>query len=135
MKKALANTMLTTGAALAILAVFFLIIGEEDIPIRTVFEILGANIFINFGLFIRFKFEIRNLFLDFITDVSYIIIVLLIFGVIFDWYSTIPVWLLPAMAVVIYIFVITTNIVKINKDTKEINELLQKRNEKDVSVL
>jgi hypothetical protein len=131
MKKTLANTILTTGAALAILAVFFLIIGEEDIPVRTVFEILGANILINFGLFLRFKFEIRNLFLDFITDVCYIITVLLIFGVIFDWYSAIPFWLLPAMALVIYIFVITTNIVKMNKDTKEINELLQKRNEKN----
>ena len=131
MKKTLANTMLTIGASLSILAVFSLITGREDFPVKTMLEVIGANIVINYGLMLRFKFEIKNVILDFIADVSYIIAVLVVFGIIFDWYSVVSVWLLVIMAVGIYTFVIITTVVKINKDTKEINELLQKRKDKN----
>ena len=133
MKKTLANTMLTIGASLSILAVFSLVTGREDFPVKTMLEVIGANIVINFGLMLRFKFEIKNVILDFIVDVSYIIAVLVVFGIIFDWFSIVSVWLLIAMAVGIYTFVIITTVVKINKDTKEINELLQKRHRRETS--
>jgi len=133
MKKTLANTMLTIGASLSILAVFSLVTGRKDFPVSTMFEIIGANIVINFGLMLKFKFEIKNVILDFIADVSYIIAVLVVFGIIFNWYSIVSVWLLVAMAVGIYTFVIITTVVKIKKDTKEINELLQKRNRGEAS--
>jgi len=134
MKKTLANTMLSIGASLSIIAVYLFIRGVNDIPLVSVFQIIGANIMINFGLFIRSKFEIRNIIIEFIADVSYIIAVLVILGVIFNWYKVVPVWLLIAMAVAIYVFVIITNVVKINKDADKINELLQKRREKDDNI-
>ena len=133
MRKTLANTMLTTGASLSVLAVFSFVNGRPDFPVRTMLEIIGANIVINFGLLLRFKFEIKNVILDYIVDVSYIIVVLAVFGIIFDWYSFVSVWLLVAMAVGIYTFVIITTVVKINKDTKEINKLLQKRHRSEAS--
>ena len=130
MRKTLANTMLTTGASLSILAFYLFVTGGDDFPLNTMFEVIGANIVINFGLFLRNKFEIKNLILDYVADVTYIIAVLIVFGIIFDWYSIVSVWLLVAMAIGIYIFVIITTVVKINKDTKDINKLLQKRKEK-----
>jgi len=130
MRKALANTMLTTGASLSILAIYLFVANGDDFPLNTMFEVIGANIVINFGLLLRYKFEIKNLILDYIADVTYIIAVLIVFGIIFDWYSIVSVWLLVAMAIGIYIFVIITTVVKINKDTKDINKLLQKRKEK-----
>ena len=127
MKQMITRILFTTGAALVILAVFMKIIGEEYLFICHIFEILGANILINVGLYFRHKFEIRTVILEFIVDVSYIISVLLVFGKIFNWYPAFPVWYLVIMAVVIYISVIVISVVKIRKDTKEITELLKKR--------
>lgn len=132
MRKTLASTMLTTGASLSILAVYFFLIGENELFISTIFQTIGANIVINFGLFFRHKFEIKNILLDYFVDVLYITMVLVVFGFIFDWYSSIPVWLLPAMAAGIYAFVVVTNVIIIKKDTQEINDLLQKRRNKEV---
>ena len=130
LKKTISNIMFTTGASLVILAVFLKIIGGDIIYIRTVLEIFGANIVVNFGIFLIHKFEIRFIILEYLLDISLIIIVLVVSGAIFNWYYAIPVWLLIVMAVVIYLFVIITSITKIRKDTKEINELLEKRKEK-----
>ena len=131
MKKTLANTMLTTGAALTILTLFMFIMGIGTIQIKTVFQIVCANIVINFGLLLKHKFEMKNIVFDIITDVSYIVIILIAFGLSFDWYSLAPVWLLVVMAVVIYFFVIVTNVTKIRKETREINELLRQRRDKE----
>jgi len=131
MKKIIINIMFTTGASLVILAVFFVIINEKSIVVKSVLEIFGANILINLGLFIRHRFEIRNVILEFMADVSYIIVILTAFWAIFNWHTGVPLWFLFITAVVIYIFATITAIAKIRKETKEINELLQKRKDKN----
>ena len=134
MKKLVMNIMFTTGSSLVILAVFFLVFDIGTILVPTVFQIFGANIVINCGLFLMWKkVEIRYVLLEYLLDVGYIIIVLVVFGMIFDWYSAISVWVLAVMAVVIYILAITISINKIRRDTREINKLLQKRKEKKAS--
>jgi hypothetical protein len=129
-KSIVTNTMFVTGAALVILAVFSVLLNVEINFVPTVFEIFAANIIIILGLFLRWKIEIRNIIFEYLVDISYIIVVLVVFGLIFDWYSAIPVWLLVAMAVVIYIFAMIISVTKINKDAKELNKLLQKRQKK-----
>ena len=118
--------MFVTGAALVILALFSLLFNVEISFVPTIFEIFAANIVIILGLFIRMKYEIRNLILEYLIDISYIIAVLVVFGLIFDWYSAIPVWLLVVMAVVIYIFAMIFTVTKIKKDAEELNKLLKK---------
>ena len=134
MKNTITRTLFTTCLAIILLAVYFLIIGEKQIPIVGIFQIFTANIIINIGLYFRSKIEISKFLLEFFIDVSYIIIVLLIFGYIFDWYSYVPVWYLAMMASVIYIIAVITTVVKIKNDTKEINDLLQKRKEKNTNI-
>ena len=134
MKNTITRILFTTCMAILLLAVYFLIIGEKQIPIITIFQIFTANIIINIGLYFRSKIEIRKFLLEFFIDVSYIIIVLLIFGYIFDWHSYVPVWYLAMMASVIYIISVITTVVKIKNDTKEINDLLQKRKEKNTNI-
>jgi len=129
-KSIITNIMFVTGAALVILAVFSVLLNAEIHFVPTVFEIFAANIIIILGLFLRWKLEIRNIILEYLVDISYIILVLVVFGLIFNWYSAIPVWLLVAMAVVIYIFAMIISVTKINKDAKELNKLLQKRQKK-----
>lgn len=135
MKKTISNTMFSTGAALVILAVYFLVTGEREMGIQRILEIFGANIVICFGIMFIAKIEIKNIILEYIIHVSYIIAVLLAFGAIFNWYSAVPAWLLVVMAVVIYAFVIVINVLKINKETKEINDLLQKRKAKETGIV
>jgi len=122
--------MFVTGAALVILALFSLLFKVEISFVPTIFEIFAANIVIILGLFLRMKFEIRNLILEYLVDISYIIAVLIVFGLIFDWYSAIPMWLLVVMAVLIYIFAMIFTVTKIKNDAKELNKLLQKNREK-----
>jgi hypothetical protein len=122
--------MFVTGATLVILALFSMIFGVEIHFVPTVFEIFAANIMIILGLFLRSKFEIRNIILEYLVDISYTIAVLVVSGLIFNWYSTIPVWLLIVMAVVIYIFATIFTVTKLKKDAEELNQLLQKRNKK-----
>jgi hypothetical protein len=130
MKNLTINIVFCTGAALVILAVFFVIFDTEQILVSTVFQIFGANILINIGVFLLHKIEFRYTTLEYLLDTGYITSVLVIFGFIFGWYSVTPVWVLVIMAIVIYLFVIIASIVNVRKKTKEINELLQKRKEK-----
>jgi hypothetical protein len=129
-RKFITYVMFVTGSALVILSVFSLCFNVEISFVPTVFEIFAANIVIVLGLFIRWRFEIRNIFVEYLADISVIIAVLILFGLVFDWYSAIPVWLLVVMAVVIYIFTMIFSVTKIKKDAEELNKLLQKRNKK-----
>jgi hypothetical protein len=129
LKKNINNIMFVTGAALVILAVFSLLFNIEIPFVPYIFEIFAANIVIILGLYLRGKFEIRNFILEYVVDISYIIAVLVVFGLIFDWYSAIPVWLLVVMAVVIYVFAMIFTVTKIKNDAKELNKLLQTRAE------
>jgi hypothetical protein len=125
--KIINNIMFVTGAALVILSVFSLFFKIEIPFVPYVFEIFAANIIIVLGLYLRWKFEIRNLILEYLVDISFIIAVLVVFGLVFDWYSAIPVWLLVVMAVVIYMFATIFSVAKIRKDADELNKLLQTR--------
>ena len=130
--KTVISIMFTTGAALVILSVYFLITGRKEMEPNTILEIFGANIIINFGLLLRFNFEIRNIILEYFVDVSYITAVLVVFSIIFSW--LVPVWLLAGMAALIYIFTMIIVVNRIRKDTKEINELLEKRRKESSEV-
>jgi hypothetical protein len=135
MKKTIVNTMATTGAALVALAVFAVIIGGKSIYAHTIFEILGANIVIHLGLLLTRKFESSYAILAYFLDISYIITVLVVFGIIFDWYSSVPVWVLVVIGVAIYIFGLFTRMVRLWNDIKKMDELLQKRKEKNTDIV
>jgi len=129
-KKIINDIMFVTGAALVILTVFSLFFNVEIGFVPTIFEIFAADIVIILGLFLRGRFEIRNLILEYLIDISFIIAVLVVFGLIFDWYSAIPAWLLVVMAVVIYLFAMIFSVTKIKKDAEELNKLLEKHQKK-----
>jgi len=128
LKKLINIILFTTGAALVILAVYTLFVGVDYNFGYAVLQIFLGNIVITLGLFLLFKIEIRNLFLESIINISYIVIVLVVFRRIFGW--DVPIWLLVGMAAITYIFAMIIAVNRIKKDTKEINELLQKRKEK-----
>ena len=128
MKSTVLNIVFTYGASITILSLFSLFIGLETITVIMVFELLGANIIMHLGILLLHKLETPYLFLEYIIDTIYIIIVLIIFWKIFNWYL-IPFWLIVASAVVVYIFTIILEFKTCQKETKMINELLKKRDE------
>jgi len=129
-KKIIVNTMISTGAVLVILSIFFIFLNLNSMSIYIIFQIFGANIVINCGLSLLSKLESRYAIVEYLRDVSCIIIVLIVFGAVFGWYSLIPVWVLVIMAVAIYVFMVIISTVKTRNDTRKINNLLRKRREK-----
>ena len=122
--------MISTGAVLVILSIFFIFLNLNSMSIYIIFQIFGANIVINCGLSLLSKLESRYAIVEYLRDVSCIIIVLIVFGAVFGWYSLIPVWVLVIMAVAIYVFMVIISTVKTRNDTRKINNLLRKRREK-----
>jgi hypothetical protein len=94
--------------------------------VYTILQLLGANVLIHLGLFFRSRFEIRNIFLEYLIEISYVLIVLMAFGFIFKWFAAIPVWILIISGIVIYIIAYVLTMSGVKKDMKEINELLDK---------
>lgn len=128
MKKMIINVMATTGITLIILALIGTLYGAKFLFISGVFKSLGANIVMHLGLIITGKFESKYPILEAILDISYTIVVLIIFGAVFNWYRSTPIWILIIMAVIIYSFGCLMSIFRMREDVKAINELLQKRN-------
>jgi len=131
MKRMIEFIIYYTGAVLITIAIYEVINGEKFIYFHTIFEIFGASIAITVGVGLRNKLiEIRNFILEYIVDFSYTIIVVLIFGLIFNWYKTFPVWFLIVLIIVVDIFSCVIVFNKMQKDIEEINKLLKKRREK-----
>ena len=128
MKRTIQNIFFTHGTTLTILALFYIFFDIKNITVTTVFEVLGANIVINLGILLLHNLDTRYLILEYLIDICYIIIVLVTFWKIFGWYNT-PILVFVIMAVVIYAFASMLDILIIKKETKIINELLQKRDE------
>jgi len=135
MKKTIINVMFTSNAVLVLFAVYALIVGIEYIYIHSIFEILGANIVIHSGFFFVKKFESRYAFLEYLLDILYILFVLGIFAFFFKWYTYVPIWLFFIMTIAIYIFCVVLNIAKNRKSAKKMNELLQKRKERNDNIV
>ena len=130
MKKTIINMMASTGLTLIVLAAIGTIYGAIFLFISSVFQSLGANIVIHLGFLLTRKFESEYVALEALLDISYTIIVLIIFGWIFDWYGSTPIYILAIMAVAIYLISLFLSMVRIREEINTINKLLKRRNEK-----
>jgi len=130
-KKIILYVFTSTGAVLFLLAIFAMFQEYKAINADTVLEITGANIVITIGLSLTHKIEFRYVILEFLLDIGFMVIVIVLSGVIFNWYSSIPVWVPLVIVLLIYILFYLLDIVRVQKDIKEINRLLQKLREKE----
>jgi len=127
MKKTIINIMFTSNAVLVFIAVFAIVTRAGSIYARTIFEVLGANVVIHLGFFLTRKFESRYAILENLLDIGCLLSILGIFAIFFKWYSTVPIWYIFIIAVIVYLFSILLNIARTQRTAKRINELLQKR--------
>lgn len=128
MKKMFLKILCSTALTLIVLGIIGTIWGAEFLFISSIFESLAANIIIHLGFIVTNKFESKYTILESALDIGFAIMVLTVFGSIFNWYSSTPIWILIFMAVLIYFIGLFLNMYRVRKDVKIINGLLQERN-------
>lgn len=130
MKKFAINVLTTTGLSLVLLSVIALCFQAECIFVQTVFQILGANIVFHSGFLLISKLEMKWPFAELFLNIAMIIILLLVFGSLFNWFSSTPVWILILMGLVIYIISAVLQLFSMRQDAQEINTLIRERKER-----
>ncbi len=127
MKKISVNILCSTAITLLILAILGAVSGAQFLLINSVFQSFLVNIVIHIGLLFTHSFESNYAILEFMLNISYMEVVVIIFGAIFNWYGSTPIWVLAIMVTIIYIVAVFLNMVQMRQEVEEINELLQKR--------
>ncbi|MDE7131226.1 MAG: DUF3021 family protein [Lachnospiraceae bacterium] len=130
MRKFFANIFATTGISLILLSVIALFFQAKCIYLETVFQVLGVNIVIHLGLFVLSKLELKYVVIEMFLHIAMIIIMLVAFGSIFNWFTSTPIWILIIIGFVIYIISAILNLFYMKREAQEINALIKKRNSK-----
>lgn len=130
MRKFIVNIFATTGISLLLLSITALFFHAQCIYLQTVFQVLGANIMVHFGLFFLNKLEVQYAVLEIFLNITLILVMLLLFGSVFHWFTSTPIWVLMIMGGVIYIISIILNLLCMQQEAQEINALIKKRNSK-----
>ena len=130
MKTFAINVLTTTGLSLVLLSVIALFFQAQCIFLQTVFQILWANIIFHFGFLLISKLEMKRPFAELFLNIAMIITLLLVFGSLFDWFSSTPVWILIPMGLVIYLISAVLQLFRMRQDAQEINTLIRERKER-----
>ena len=135
LKRMILYVFTSTGAVLFLLAVFLMFKENRSISAATILEIIGANIVITIGLFLTYRIELRYPIMEFLLDIGFMIAVVLLSGTLFKWYFYIPVWVPVVIVIIVYVLFYLLDIIRVRKDIKEINKLLQKLKEKEAKTV
>lgn len=127
MKKIAVNILCSTAITLLILAILGAVSGARFLLINSVLQSFLVNIVIHIGLLFTHRFESSYAILEFMLDIGYMEVVVIIFGAVFSWYGSTPIWVLVIMTTMIYIIGVSLNMVQMRQEIEEINKLLQKR--------
>lgn len=128
MKKMMLNIMATTGISLVTLALVALIYDGSLICIDTIFQVLGLNVAVYMGLSLMEHIEYRYTILETGLKLSYIIILVLISGFVWDWYSNLPGGVLIIMTIGIFVVCVCLDMIRLLSEVKEINRLIKEQN-------
>lgn len=131
MKKFVINVLATTGLSLILLSVIALFYQAEYLCLQTVFQVFGANAVLHFGFLLLRKLEMKRLLVETFSAIAMIIILLILCGFLFNWFSSTPVWVLISMGFVIYIVSAMLDLISMRQDAREINLLIRKREGKE----
>ena len=132
-KRIITYIFASTGAVLFLLTVFVMFKENKYINANTILEIIAANTVISTGLFFTHKIEFRYAIFEFLLDIGFMLTVIILFGTLFNWYSRISVWVPLVIVFMVYILFYLLDIIRVRRDIKEINKLLQMRKEKEAN--
>lgn len=132
MKKGFINIFATTGISLILLSVIAVFYSAEFLCIKTVFQVLSVNVVMHFILLLMHKIEIKHSVIEAGMEIVLIVTLALLFGAIFHWYTSTPVFVLVPMSIAIYVLSVILNLLHMKQEADEINKLIQmvKKNRK-----
>ena len=128
MKKMIVNILATTGISLLLLAVVALFFHASCIYLDTVFQACGVNIITHSGIVCIKKIEFRSILTEMILEITFIVCVLLVFGRLFHWFTSLSFLPLVCMGVIIYIISLFLNLLQMKQEAREINLLIKSQN-------
>ena len=130
MKKILLNVMATTGISLVALALVATLYDGSLICIDTIFQVLGLNVVIYIGLYFMDFIEYRYAILETGLKLIYIILLVLISGFLWRWYSNLPGVVLVLMTIAIFIVCTCLDAISLISEVKSINILIEEEQSK-----
>lgn len=125
MKKGIINIFATTGLSLIVLSIIAIFYSAQFLFVKTVFQVFLLNIVVHSILLLINKIEIKHLSVEVSLEIASITILPLLFGVIFNWYTSTPFFILILMSITIYVISIILNILHMKQEADEINRLIQ----------
>lgn len=129
MKTWIKNVLATTGLALILLGIVALMFQGRFLCIETVFQVLVSCIIIHLILILLKRFESKYIFIELLAEIGCTLAVLIISGIIFRWFESIPVWVLVVMGILVYVIGCMIDMFQITRDVNHINKTIQKRKE------
>ena len=125
MKKVLLNIMATTGISLVVLSLVATLYDGTLICIDTIFQVLGLNVVIYIGLYFMEFIEYRFAILETCLKLIYIIVLVLVSGLIWVWYNSLPPAVLVLMTIGIFIVCVCLDAISLLSEVKAINVLIE----------
>ncbi len=125
MKKVLLNIMATTGISLVVLSLVATLYDGSLICIDTIFQVLGLNVVIYIGLYFMEFIEYRFAILETCLKLIYIIVLVLVSGLIWGWYNSLPPAVLVLMTIGIFIVCVCLDAISLLSEVKAINVLIE----------
>lgn len=128
MKKFFVNVFATTGISIIILAIIALLFQGKYICVETLFQVSGANLVVHIGLIVLRRLELKYAIIEMFLHIALLIITLVVFGSVFSWFNSTPIWVLVIMGFAIYIISAVLNLFCMKQEAQELNALIKKRN-------
>ena len=125
MKRGFINIFATTGLSLIFLSIIATFYTAEFLFVKTVFQVFLLNVVVHLVLLLMYKIEIKYLVVEIAFEIILTVAISLLFGSIFDWYTSTPLFVLVVMSITIYMISIILNILHMKQEADEINELIQ----------
>lgn len=125
MKKGMINIFATTGLSMILLSIIAMFYSAEFLCIKTVFQVFVLNVVVYLILLLIYKIEIRYLAVEVAFEIVLTVALSLLFGAIFNWYTSTPLLVLVLMSIAIYVISIVLNILHMKQEADEINKLIQ----------
>ena len=125
MRKNILNIFAMTGITLVVLSLVALCYNATFLCLDTVFQALGVNALIYFGISLISKLDFSYFLLETGIKLIYSIGLILVFGMIFGWYESLSVTVLTIMSLAILFICALLDTISINGEIKEINQLIQ----------
>ena len=130
MKKVILNIMATTGISLVAWSLVATLYDGSLICIDTIFQVLGLNVVIFIGLYFMDFIEYRYAILETGLKLIYIILLVLISGFLWRWYSNLPGVVLVLMTIAIFIVCTCLDAISLISEVKSINILIEEEQSK-----